>query len=126
MAITRAIVDPPAVEVRWLGEGLGVLRLRDFQEASARELRDGIDELRATAKSEGGELLGVVLDLRDNGGGLLDQAIEIADIFIDEGVIVRTRGRQAQLPGHVTAWRADELLHFGRTAAQGGRGPVAG
>jgi len=95
--ITRAIVDPPAVQVRWLGEGLGVLRLRDFQEASARELRDGIDELRAKAKSEGGQLSGVVLDLRDNGGGLLDQAIEIADIFIDEGVIVRTRGRQAQL-----------------------------
>ncbi len=97
VTVTRAIVDPPAVEVRWLGEGLGVLRLRDFQEASARELRDGIDELRATAKRENSELQGVVLDLRDNGGGLLDQAIEIADIFIDEGVIVRTRGRQAQL-----------------------------
>ena len=97
VTVTRAIVDPPAVEVRWLGEGLGVLRLRDFQEASARELRDGIDELRATAKREGVELSGVVLDLRDNGGGLLDQAIEIVDIFVDEGVIVRTRGRQAQL-----------------------------
>jgi carboxyl-terminal processing protease len=97
VTVTRAIVDPPAVEVRWLGEGLGVLRLRDFQEASARELRDGIDELRATAKREDSELQGVVLDLRDNGGGLLDQAIEIADIFVDEGVIVRTRGRQAQL-----------------------------
>jgi carboxyl-terminal processing protease len=95
--LTRAIVDPPAVQVRWLGEGLGVLRLRDFQEASARELQAGIDELRATAKREGGELQGVVLDLRDNGGGLLDQAIEVVDMFVDEGVIVRTRGRQAQL-----------------------------
>jgi carboxyl-terminal processing protease len=97
VTVTRAIVDPPAVEVRWLGEGLGVLRLRDFQEASARDLRDGLDELRATAKREGGELLGVVLDLRDNGGGLLDQAIAIVDMFVAEGVIVRTRGRQAQL-----------------------------
>lgn len=97
VTVTRAIVDPPAVEVRWLGEGLGVLRLRDFQQASARELRDGIDELRATAKREGGQLQGVILDLRDNGGGLLDQAIEVADMFIDDGVIVRTRGRQAQL-----------------------------
>jgi carboxyl-terminal processing protease len=97
LTVTRAIVDPPAVEVRWLGEGLGVLRLRDFQESSARELRDGLDELRAQAKHEGVALEGVVLDLRDNGGGLLDQAVEVVDIFVAEGVIMRTRGRQAQL-----------------------------
>jgi carboxyl-terminal processing protease len=97
ITVTRAIVDPPAVEVRWLGEGLGVLRLRDFQESSARELRDGLDELRATAKREGSKLEGVVLDLRDNGGGLLDQAVAVVDIFVAEGVIMRTRGRQAQL-----------------------------
>lgn len=97
LSVTRAIVDPPAVEVRWLGDGLGVLRLRDFQSASAKEMRDGLDELRASAKQAGGELQGVVLDLRDNGGGLLDQAIEIADMFIGEGVLVRTRGRQARL-----------------------------
>ncbi len=47
--------------------------------------------------------------------------LALADIAFGEA-----GGRQAQLPGHVTAWRADELLHFGRTAAQGGRGPVAG
>ena len=97
ITVTRAIVDPPAVEVRWLGEGLGVLRLRDFQEASARELRNGLDELRDRAKQDGGKLEGVVLDLRDNGGGLLDQAVDVADIFIAEGVIMRTRGRQARL-----------------------------
>ncbi len=97
VTVTRAIVDPPAVELRWLGEGLGVLRLRDFQAASARELRDGIADLRDRAKQDGGELQGVVLDLRDNGGGLLDQAIEIVDMFVGDGVIVRTRGRQAQL-----------------------------
>jgi carboxyl-terminal processing protease len=97
LTVTRAIVDPPAVEVRWLGEGLGVLRLRDFQASSARELRDGLDELRAQAKREGVALEGVVLDLRDNGGGLLDQAVAVVDIFVAEGVIMRTRGRQAQL-----------------------------
>ena len=101
LTVTRAIVDPPAVEVRWLGEGLGLLRLRDFQEASARELRAGLDELRAKAREDGdgdkGALEGVVLDLRDNGGGLLDQAVAVADIFIADGAIMRTRGRQAQL-----------------------------
>ena len=72
LTVTRAIVDPPAVEVRWLGEGIGVLRLRDFQEASARELRAGLDELRAKARETGGDgdekagepgrLEGVILD----------------------------------------------------------------
>ncbi|KIG16095.1 Carboxyl-terminal protease [Enhygromyxa salina] len=97
LVVTRAIVDPPAVEVRWLGEGLGVLRLRDFQAASGKEMRDGLNELRASAKQAGGELQGVVMDLRDNGGGLLDQAINIADMFIADGVLVRTRGRQGRL-----------------------------
>jgi carboxyl-terminal processing protease len=103
VTVTRAIVDPPAVEVRWLGEGLGVLRLRDFQEASARELQSGIAELRDRAEKEGGKLQGLVLDLRDNGGGLLDQAIDIVDLFVAEGVIVRTRGRQGKLIDEVHA-----------------------
>ncbi len=103
--VTRAIVDPPAVEVRWLGEGLGVLRLRDFQATSAREMREGLvvleDMAKAEAKAAGartkGALRGVVLDLRDNGGGLLDQAVEIVDMFVASGPIVRTRGRQGVL-----------------------------
>ncbi|NVB38841.1 S41 family peptidase [Pseudenhygromyxa sp. WMMC2535] len=97
LTVTRAIVDPPAVEVRWLGEGMGVLRLRDFQASSAKELRAGLAELGELADAAGEPLSGVAIDLRDNGGGLLDQAIEIADIFIAEGVIVRTRGRQGAL-----------------------------
>ena len=97
VSVTRAIVDPPAVEVRWLGEGIGVLRLRDFQAASARELESGIGELRKQAAAQNQKLEGLVLDLRDNGGGLLDQAIDIVDLFVAEGVIVRTRGRQGTL-----------------------------
>jgi carboxyl-terminal processing protease len=103
VSVVRAIVDPPAVEVRWLGEGLGVLRLRDFQEASARELQSGIAELRDQAEKNGEKLEGLVLDLRDNGGGLLDQAIDIVDLFVAEGVIVRTRGRQGKLLDEVRA-----------------------
>jgi carboxyl-terminal processing protease len=90
--LTRALIDPPAVEVVPLPEGLGVLRLRDFPEDAARELRQGL----ATLREAGGELglRGVVIDLRDNGGGLLDEAVGIVDLFVDSGVIVRTRGRQ--------------------------------
>ncbi len=105
ITLTRAIVDPPAVEQRLLGEGIGYLRLRDFQEQSAREVADGLAALRKQAKGAGkdAELVGLILDLRDNGGGLLDQAIELVDLFVAEGVIVRTRGRQATLLDEVRA-----------------------
>lgn len=104
ITLTRAIVDPPAVELRLLGEGVAYLRLRDFQAASAREVEQGIAELRKQAKAAGDdELAGLILDLRDNGGGLLDQAIAIVDLFVAEGVIVRTRGRQATLIDEVHA-----------------------
>jgi carboxyl-terminal processing protease len=93
LELTREIVDAPAVEVRALGDGIGVLRLRDFQEASAREVRRGLRELAGGEE----ELRGVVLDLRDNGGGLLQQAIEVVNLFVERGAIVRTRGRHGEL-----------------------------
>ncbi len=102
LTVTREIIDAPAVEVRYLDEGIGVLRLRDFQKTSARELRTGLASLREQA---GGKLGGVVLDLRDNGGGLLDQAIATVDLFVADGVIVRTRGRAGRLTDEARAHR---------------------
>jgi carboxyl-terminal processing protease len=95
ITVTREYIDSPAVVSKYLGEGLGHVRLRDFSETSARELSDAIAGLRDAAGKTG--LRGVVLDLRDNGGGLLDQAIAIVDLFVDEGAIVRTRGRLGDL-----------------------------
>lgn len=91
MALDRAMIDPPAVEVRYLGEGVGTLRLRDFAEDGTAEVKDGLAELR---KQSEGELRGVILDLRDNGGGLLNEAVGIVDLFVASGPIVRTRGRR--------------------------------
>ena len=102
LAVTREIIDAPAVEVRYLGDGLGVLRLRDFQKTSAREIASGLASLR---EESGGKLQGVVLDLRDNGGGLLDQAIAVVDLFVSDGVIVRTRGRHGRLTDEARARR---------------------
>jgi len=101
--LTRAIIDPPAVELRYLGEGLGVLRLRDFPEDATREMSDGLKELRTEAGKLG--LRGVVIDLRDNGGGLLNEAIGIVDLFVDEGSIVRTRGRRGVVLDEARAHR---------------------
>jgi carboxyl-terminal processing protease len=92
ITLTREIIEPPAVEVRYMGEGLGLLRLREFAEDATQEVIDGLDTMAKEAGRLG--LRGIVLDLRDNGGGLLGEAIGIADVFIEEGAIVRTRGRQ--------------------------------
>ena len=82
----------------YLGEGIGHARLRDFSETAARELAETIKALNASARAEGHKgLQGLVLDLRDNGGGLLDQAVDIVDLFVNGGAIVRTRGRMGEL-----------------------------
>jgi carboxyl-terminal processing protease len=72
-----------------LEPGYAYLRLRSFQERSDRDLGD----LMARLEKEGGAFKGVVLDLRNNPGGLLEQAVRIADVFLPGGVIVVTKGR---------------------------------
>jgi carboxyl-terminal processing protease len=104
VTLTRELIDPPAVEVRSLGEGIGYLRLRDFPENATKELHQSISQLRKDAGKQG--LRGLVLDLRDNGGGLLDEAIGIADAFLSEGAIVRTRGRRGTILDEARARRA--------------------
>ncbi|HCT43851.1 MAG TPA: hypothetical protein DF699_01400 [Phycisphaerales bacterium] len=70
--------------------GIAYIRLTQFTPGCAQEVKDAI----AHARDEvGGELGGLILDLRFNPGGLLDEAVEIADLFIDEGTIVSTKGR---------------------------------
>ena len=95
ITVVREFIDSPAVVATYLGEGLAHVRLRDFSETSAHELSEAIAGMKSAAGKAG--LQGVVLDLRDNGGGLLDQAVAIVDLFVDEGPIVRTRGRMGNL-----------------------------
>jgi carboxyl-terminal processing protease len=88
----REIVAVDAVEGEVLADRLLYLRLRVFQETTIRELADVLDAAVAATRERGG-LRGVLLDLRDNPGGLLDQAVAVADEFLASGVIVSTRGR---------------------------------
>jgi carboxyl-terminal processing protease len=80
------------VEGRMLEEGYAYVRIRSFQERTARDLHRALDRLR---EENGGEFDGFVLDLRDNPGGLLDQAVKVADTWLDRGLIVYTQGRVA-------------------------------
>ncbi len=87
--IVRDAIHVPSVRMHIIEPGLPYVRLTQFQEKTAREFEEKLLE----ASEEMGELKGLVLDLRDNPGGLLDQAVKVADLFLDEGRIVFTEGR---------------------------------
>jgi carboxyl-terminal processing protease len=88
--ISRDVVKVASVAGRMLEEGYAYVRVRSFQERTARDLRRILGELQ---EENGGEFDGFVLDLRDNPGGLLDQAVKVADTWLEGGLIVYTQGR---------------------------------
>jgi carboxyl-terminal processing protease len=88
--ITREIIHVKAVEAMLVAPGIGYLRIKQFQERTDEEVDAAMKDLE---KQNGGKLGGLLLDLRGNPGGLLDQAVRVADLYLDEGVIVTTRGR---------------------------------
>jgi carboxyl-terminal processing protease len=87
--ITRDIIKIRSVKTRDLGDGIGYVKLLQFQQDSTAELENAI---RERMKGKEG-VRGLVLDLRNNPGGLLDQAVKVADKFIGSGLIVYTDGR---------------------------------
>jgi len=89
--LTREIVHLQVVKSALYGD-LGYIRLSSFNEESDPKLREAIDKLKSDSH---GNLRGVILDLRNNPGGLLDQAVDICQDFITDGEIVSTRARHA-------------------------------
>ncbi|MCP4037820.1 MAG: S41 family peptidase [bacterium] len=101
--VVRDIVKLDSVDGELLEPGYGYLRVSAFQERTDEEMRKSLAEIHEAAKTAqdddeaaagGPALKGLVIDLRDNPGGLLDQAVKIADAWIDDGVIVYTQGRE--------------------------------
>jgi carboxyl-terminal processing protease len=91
--LTRREIRVDTVSGEYLGEGIGYVRLSGFAESTAAEL----DAIGYSLESQaGGELSGIVLDLRNNPGGVLDAAVAVADRFLDAGLIVRGTGRIRQ------------------------------
>ncbi|MEZ4221919.1 MAG: MXAN_5808 family serine peptidase [Polyangiaceae bacterium] len=85
--LTREEIRIRSIDSRALGSGIGYVRIKQFQQSTDDELEAALNEL---SKNE--RLKGLVLDLRGNPGGLLDQAAKVADRFLDSGVIVATVG----------------------------------
>lgn len=91
--ITRAVIKVKSVKFKMLDEGFGYVKLNQFQERTTEELDKALKDL--TEQSEGKKLRGLILDLRNNPGGLLQEAVSVSNEFIDSGLIVYTKGRAA-------------------------------
>lgn len=96
LSLAREIIEVHAVDARVLSDRSVYVRLKLFQETTASELRRALDEAVERSAAAGG-VRGILLDLRDNPGGLLSSAVLVADEFLGDGVIVSTRGRSGQL-----------------------------
>jgi len=94
IAITRDIIRVRSVRSRTEGDDVAYIRITQFNEQTTEGVKKMIGDL--TSQIPADKLRGFVLDLRNNPGGLLDQAISVSDIFLDRGEIVSTRGRNVE------------------------------
>ena len=98
--ITRAIIQLKAVKAR-LENNIGYIRVSSFNQKVDRQIIDSIKNFKKD------KLIGYVLDLRNNPGGLLDQAVNVTDIFLEKGEIVSTRGRNGKQGSRYNAVKND-------------------
>ena len=90
ITITRDIIKVKSVKSRSLDDGFGYVRITSFQTKTGEQMRKAISDLK---KESDGELKGLVLDLRNNPGGVLGAAVAVSDAFLKEGLVVYTEGR---------------------------------
>ena len=91
LEIIREVIQVDSVRVRMLGGGIGYVRISQFIRNSAEDLINSLNQLKET----GIGIQGLIIDLRNNPGGLLNQAIGVVDLFVKNGVIVSQKGRDA-------------------------------
>ena len=120
--ITRALIKVQSVRFRKEGEDIAYVRLTNFTEQTTSGLTKAIDELGKQIPDD--KLKGYIIDLRNNPGGLLDQAISVSDSFLEKGEIVSTRGRHAEeahrasaKPGDLTKGKPVIVLINGGSAS---------
>ena len=102
--IIREIIEIKSVISKLIDNEIGYLRLRAFNQNSSNQLKGEISKLEKNNK-----LVGYILDLRNNPGGLLSQAVRISDFFLDDGEIVSTRGRKSRENRKFFAKKGDRI-----------------
>jgi len=122
ITITRDIIRVRSVRSQVEGDDVGYIRLTQFNEQTTDGLKKAIADI--TAKISNDKLKGYILDLRNNPGGLLDQAISVSDAFLQKGEIVSTRGRNPEetqrfnaRPGDLTGGKPVIVLINGGSAS---------
>ncbi|MDH5258937.1 MAG: S41 family peptidase, partial [Gammaproteobacteria bacterium] len=93
ITITRAIISVKSVKRKMLDDAYGYIRITSFQSKTGENLLEEIDKLQDESK---GGLKGLVLDLRNNPGGVLSAAVDVSDAFLTKGLIVYTEGRDTE------------------------------
>ena len=104
--LRRQIIRMASVHKEFLSPSFGYVRVSQFSENTARELSRAVDDLQ---DANDGMLQGLVLDLRNNPGGVLDSAVDVADLFLNSGVIVTADGRSVDSRFTRSAHRGDIL-----------------
>lgn len=104
VTITRASIRIQSVRSR-TESNVGYIRITSFTEQTTRGLKKALKKLR---EKIGDDIKGYVLDLRNNPGGLLDQAVSVSDVFLNQGEIVSTRGRHEESAQRFQATKGDE------------------
>ncbi len=107
VVLTRAKIQVKPIKSKLLSDGIGQLRITSFNDFTESTLISHLKDLETENKAP---LKGLILDLRNNPGGLLTQAISVSDDFLDEGEIVSTRGRIAGQDSRFTA-RAGDVMN---------------
>ncbi|HEY0902059.1 MAG TPA: S41 family peptidase, partial [Micavibrio sp.] len=121
LTLVRDIIKIESVKYEMIGNDIGYIRITTFNQNSDSGVKKALAEF--TSKKDV-HLNGIILDLRNNPGGLLDQAISVSDLFLDKGEIVSTRGRHAQdterdnaTPGDITSGLPVVVLINGGSAS---------
>jgi carboxyl-terminal processing protease len=122
VTIVRDVIRVKSVRSHSEGEDVGYIRITQFNEQTTDGLKQAINDLNGQLGAD--KIKGYVVDLRNNPGGLLDQAISVSDTFLDKGEIVSTRGRNAEetqrfnaRPGDMTKGKPVIVLINGGSAS---------
>jgi carboxyl-terminal processing protease len=105
VTMVRDVIRVKSVRSHAEGDDVGYIRITQFSEQTTEGLKKTISDLTSQLGSD--KIKGFVVDLRNNPGGLLDQAISVSDAFLDKGEIVSTRGRNAEETQHFNAHAGD-------------------
>lgn len=105
--IVRALIPLQSVKAKMLEPGYAYVRITNFQSKTSRDLDDALKKLAAKNK-----IKGLILDLRNNPGGLLDQAVRVSDLFLHKGVIVSTKGRIADQNNEYDAHPTGDIFDY--------------